>query len=129
MICVLLILLANSGCCDNIVMKQAPSASNIIIPVIKNINKNKNEYDVEIVEYLEDYSNSAGVEDEDEVYDIYIKNLNQDTIATIKSNEGETKAIETVKENIDKFTSKTRNLMKVSDGNIYVKQVEQGGQK
>ena len=59
--------------------------------LIKNINKNKNEYDVEIVEYLEDYSNSAGVEDEDEVYDIYIKNLNQDTIATIKSNEGETK--------------------------------------
>ena len=53
--------------------------------LIKNINKNKNEYDVEIVEYLEDYSNSAGVEDEDEVYDIYIKNLNQDTIATIKT--------------------------------------------
>ena len=97
--------------------------------LIKNINKNKNEYDVEIVEYLEDYSNSAGVEDEDEVYDIYIKNLNQDTIATIKSNEGETKAIETVKENIDKFTTKTITLIKDSDGNIYVKQVEQGGQK
>ena len=95
---------------------------------LKNINKNKNEYDVEIVEYLEDYSNSAGVEDEDEVYDIYIKNLNQDTIATIKSNEGETKAIETVKENIDKFTTKTIKLIKDSDGNIYVKQVEQGGQ-
>ena len=96
--------------------------------LIKNINKNKNEYDVEILEYLEDYSNSAGVEDEDEVYDIYIKNLNQDTIATIKSNEGETKAIETVKENIDKFTTKTIKLIKDSDGNIYVKQVEQGGQ-
>lgn len=96
--------------------------------LIKNINKNKNEYDVEIVEYLEDYSNSAGVEDEDEVYDIYIKNLNQDTITTIKSNEGETKAIETVKENIDKFTTKTIKLIKDSDGNIYVKQVEQGGQ-
>lgn len=96
--------------------------------LIKNINKNKNEYDVEIVEYLEDYSNSAGVEDEDEVYDIYIKNLNQDTIATIKSNEGETKAIETVKENIDKFTTKTIKLIKDSDGNIYVKQVKQGGQ-
>ncbi len=93
--------------------------------LIKNINKNKNEYDVEIVEYLEDYSNSVGVEDEDEVYDIYIKNLNQDTIATIKSNEGETKAIETVKENIDKFTTKTIKLIKDSDGNIYVKQVEQ----
>lgn len=96
--------------------------------LIKNINKNKNEYNVEIVEYLEDYSNSAEVEDEDEVYDIYIKNLNQDTIATIKSNEGETKAIETVKENIDKFTTKTIKLIKDSDGNIYVKQVEQGGQ-
>ncbi len=96
--------------------------------LIKNINKNKNEYDVEIVEYLEDYSNSAGVEDEDEVYDIYIKNLNQDTIATIKSNEGETKVIETVKENIDKFTTKTIKLMKDTDGNIYVKQVEQGEQ-
>ena len=96
--------------------------------LIKNINKNKNEYNVEIVEYLEDYSNSAEVEDEDEVYDIYIKNLNQDTIATIKSNEGETKAIETVKENIDKFTIKTIKIIKDSDGNIYVKQVEQGGQ-
>lgn len=93
--------------------------------LIKNINKNKNEYDVEIVEYLEDYSNSAGVEDEDEIYDIYIKNLNQDTIATIKSNEGETKSIETVKENIDKFTTKTIKLIKDSDGNIYVKQVGQ----
>lgn len=93
--------------------------------LIKNINKNKNEYDVEIVEYLEDYSNSAGVEDEDEIYDIYIKNLNQDTIATIKSNEGETKSIEIVKENIDKFTTKTIKLIKDSDGNIYVKQVEQ----
>ena len=80
--------------------------------LIKNINKNKNEYDVEIVEYLEDYSNSAGVEDEDEIYDIYIKNLNQDTIATIKSNEGETKSIEIVKENIDKFTTRTVKLIK-----------------
>ena len=96
--------------------------------LIKNINKNKNEYYVEIVEYLEDHSNSDGVEDEDEVYDIYIKNLNQDTIATIKSNEGETKAIETVKENIDKFTTKTIKLIKDSDGNIYVREVEQGGQ-
>ena len=96
--------------------------------LIKNINKNKNEYDVEIVEYLEDHSNSAGVEDEDEIYDIYIKNLNQETIATIKSNEGETKAIETVKENIDKFTTKTIKLIKDSGGNIYVREVEQGGQ-
>ncbi len=40
---------------------------------IKNINKTKDGYEVEIVEYLEDYENSMGIEDENEVYDIYIK--------------------------------------------------------
>ena len=33
-----------------------------------------------------------------------------------------------LKENIDKFTTKTIKLMKDTDGNIYVKQVEQGEQ-
>ena len=73
---------------------------------IKHINKNKSGYEVEIVEYLEDYQNSMGIEDENEVYDIYIKNLNQETVATVKSNESETRAIEVVKENIDKFNTK-----------------------
>ena len=69
---------------------------------IKQINKTKDGYEVEIVEYLEDYEDSMGIEDENEVYDIYIKNLNQETVATIKSNESETRAIECVKENIEK---------------------------
>lgn len=91
---------------------------------IKNINKTKTGYQVEIVEYLEDYQNAMGVEDENEIYDIYIKNLDGDTIATAKSNESETKTIDSVKENIDKFTTKTVNLIKDSDENIYVQSVK-----
>ena len=50
--------------------------------------------------------------------------MNQETIASVKNNESETKAIETVKENIDKFTTKTVNLSKSSDGKIYVQSVK-----
>ena len=82
--------------------------------LIKNIKKTKSGYEVEIVEYLEDYENSFGVEDESEIYEIYIKNLNQDTIATMKNNEAENKSVEIVKE----------NLVKDSDGNIYVQSVK-----
>lgn len=91
---------------------------------IKKINKTKNGYEVEIVEYLEDYENAMGLEDETEVYDIYIKNLNQETVATIESNENETRKIEVIKENIDKFTTKTVKLMKNSEGKIFVESVE-----
>lgn len=91
---------------------------------IKKINKTKDGYEVEIVEYLEDYENSMGLEDENEVYDIYIKNLDQETVTTIKSNEGETRAIEVVKENIDKFTTKTVKLIKDSEGKVFVESVK-----
>ena len=92
---------------------------------IKEINKTKDGYEVEIVEYLEDYENAMGLEDETEVYDIYIKNLNQETIATIKSNEGETRAIEVVKENIDKFTTKKVKIIKDKEEKLFVESVEQ----
>lgn len=91
---------------------------------IKNIRKTKDGYEVEIAEYLEDYVNSLGVEDENEIYEIYIKNLNEDTIANVKNTEGETKTIDVVKENLDKFTTKTVNLKKSSNGNIYVESVK-----
>ncbi len=91
---------------------------------IKNIRKTKDGYEVEIVEYLEDYVNSLGAEDENEIYEIYIKNLNEETIANVKNTEGETKTIEVVKENLDKFTTKTVNLKKNSNGNIYVESVK-----
>ena len=91
---------------------------------IKNIRKTKDGYEVEIAEYLEDYVNSLGIEDENEIYEIYIKNLNEETIANVKNTEGETKIIEVVKENLDKFTTKTVNLKKNSNGNIYVESVK-----
>lgn len=91
---------------------------------IKNINKTKDGYEVEIVEYLEDYENSMEIEDGNEVYDIYIKNLNQETVSTIKSNESETKTIEVIKENIEKFTTKTVKLVKDSEGKIFVESVK-----
>ena len=91
---------------------------------IKNIKKTKDGYEVEIAEYLEDYVNSLGIEDENEIYEIYIKNLNEETIANEKNTEGETKIIEVVKENLDKFTTKTVNLKKNSNGNIYVESVK-----
>lgn len=92
---------------------------------IKKINKTKDGYKVEIVEYLEDYENAMGLEDESEVYDIYIKNLNQETVATIKSNESETRAIEVVKENIDKFTTKKVKIIKDKEEKLFVESVEQ----
>ena len=91
---------------------------------IKNIRKTKDGYEVEIAEYLEDYVNYLGVEDENEIYEIYIKNLNEETIANVKNTEGETKTIDVVKENLDKFTTKTVNLKKNSNGNIYVESVK-----
>lgn len=91
---------------------------------IKNIRKTKDGYEVEIAEYLEDYVNSLGVEDENEIYEIYIKNLNEETIANVKNTEGETKTIDVVKENLDKFTTKRVNLKKNSNGNIYVESVK-----
>ena len=91
---------------------------------IKNIRKTKDGYEVEIAEYLEDYVNSLGIEDENEIYEIYIKNLNEETIANVKNTEGETETIDVVKENLDKFTTKTVNLKKSSNGNIYVESVK-----
>lgn len=91
---------------------------------IKKINKTKNRYEVEIVEYLEDYENAIGIEDENESYDIYIKNLNQEIIATIKSNEGEARVIEVVKENIDKFTTKTIKLYQGKEEKIFIESVK-----
>ncbi len=91
---------------------------------IKKINKTKNEYEVELVEYLEDYENAMTIEDENEIYDIYIKNLNQETIAIIKSNENETRVIEVVKENIDKFTTKTVKLISNTEEKLFVENVK-----
>ena len=91
--------------------------------LIKDIKKTKNGYEIEIIEYLADYENSIGIEDENEIYDINIKNLNNEVVATIKSNESETRTIEVVKENMDKFSTKVLTLIKDKKENIYVESV------
>lgn len=91
---------------------------------IKSINKTNKRYQVEIVEYLEDYEQAMNIEAENEIYDIYIKKLNHETVATIKSNEGETRTIEVVKQNIDAFTKKTISLAKDSEGKIFIESVK-----
>lgn len=92
---------------------------------IKNIKKTNKGYKVEIVEYLEDYQNSLNIEDEEEIYDIYIKNLEEELVETFKSNESEIKAIDLVKKNVHKFTKKNINLIKDKEGKqLYIESVE-----
>ena len=89
--------------------------------LLDKIQKNDNGYTVEIVEYLEDYS--EGYETTDEEYNIQIKNLNDETIGEVKSTESETNIQQFVKDNIDKFSKKEVNLKKDENGNIYVTSV------
>ena len=81
------------------------------------------QYKVEIIEYLVDYS-EFGIETENkEEKDIKIKNLREETIATIKSTEDESKIIDLVKENADKFTKKEIVLNKNNENKIYISTV------
>ncbi len=99
---------------------------------INKIDKTDSSYKVEIVEYIEDYSSVQNLTEEelqkneiDLDYTIYLENLNGEQIAQLKNNDGETKVIETVKSNIDRFTKKIITLENGSDGNLIVKKVEQ----
>lgn len=84
---------------------------------LNNIQKTKNGYIAEIIEYLEDYTDY----EEDK---IYIKNIQEDMITTLTSQEIEDKTIDIVKNNIDKFSRKTITLIKDKQGNIFIKKVE-----
>ena len=99
---------------------------------INKIEKKQSGYTVEIVEYLEDYSNVENLteeelqkNEEDLDYAIYLENLNGERIAELKNNDGETKVIETVKANIDRFTKKLITLENGKGGNLNLKKVEQ----
>ena len=89
--------------------------------LLDKIQKQDNGYTVQIVEYLEDYS--EGYETTDAEYNIQIKNLNDETIGEVKSTESETNIQQFVKDNIDKFTKKEVNLKTDENGNIYVTSV------
>ncbi len=86
--------------------------------LLDKIQKQDNGYTVQIVEYLEDYS--EGYETTDADYNIQIKNLNNETIGEVKSTEPETNIQQFVKDHIDSFTKKEVNLKTDENGNIYV---------
>lgn len=80
------------------------------------IQKTKEGYTVEIVEYIEDYSEELNVEteavDEPDIveeaeFTIHIKNTQGEEVASVKNTEGKDKIIEQVKANIEKFSKKT----------------------
>lgn len=96
---------------------------------VKNIDKISNEkYEVQIIEYLQDYGdeiiayeeyeknleNQENIIDEEIQYDIYIRNLDLDEVTKIKNTDSESIAIEKIKENIDKFSVKTINIIKIN---------------
>jgi len=81
--------------------------------LINKIEKNNNGYDVEIVEYLVDYTNS-------DTGKIKIKNVNDEEIYELTEEEatdGNIKKV--VKENMDRFTKK-QVILEKSNENIYI---------
>ena len=87
--------------------------------LLNEIKKTENGYEVEIVEYLEDYSQETV--ETDESVSIAIKNLNDEEIAKVQE-EQESSSKDIVKENIDKFTKKIVTLKQEGD-NLYVQKV------
>ncbi len=89
--------------------------------LLDKIQKQDNGYTVQIIEYLEDYS--EGYETTDTEYNIQIKNLNNETIGEVNSTESETNIQQFIKDNIDRFSKKEVNLKTDENGNIYVTSV------
>ena len=82
--------------------------------LLNDIKKNKNGYTVEIVEYLEDYSQEDS---------IVVENIQEEEIQKVSSTESETQMQEIVKNNIDRFSRKKIYLRK--DGEkLFVTKVE-----
>ena len=86
---------------------------------INKIEKTKNGYEVEIIEYLEDYFEEPEdfiatdtEENNQEGFNIPIKNLSGEKIFTVKNSEGQSKIVEELKSNIDKFSKKKITLEK-----------------
>ena len=83
---------------------------------INKIEKNNNGYIVEIAEYLIDYTDSDNGK-------ITIKNLNQDIMSELDSEEEKSNIVQIVKDNIDKFSKKIITLEKENEG-LIIKKVQ-----
>lgn len=74
--------------------------------LIDNITKNKQEYQVVIIEYLVDYSDESNIS---------IENTNEEKVRVIGVQDNEVEIQNIVKENKDKFTKKTLTLEKENE--------------
>ena len=81
--------------------------------IISDIKKNVEGYEVEIIEYLEDYSDEQKV---------VIRNLTEEEIGQVSSSESETKIKEIVKENSSRFNKK-KIYLKKEDNRLIVQKV------
>ena len=81
--------------------------------IISDIKKIKEEYQVDIIEYLEDYSKEEKV---------IIRNLLNEEIGQVSSNDSETKIKEIVKENVSRFNKK-KIYFKNEDNKLIVQKV------
>lgn len=90
--------------------------------IIKDIKKTREGYEVDIIEYLEDYGQKDLDENRD--FDINIENLNNDIVEVVKESESESRIIDIVKENSSKFSMKSINLIKDPSGSLVIESVE-----
>ena len=89
--------------------------------LLNEINKTEDGYEVEIVEYLEDYSQESIDDTNIQNYQIVIRNLNDEEIGKIEESQ-ESSSQDIVKNNIDRFTRKIVTLKQEGD-NLYVQKV------
>ncbi len=82
--------------------------------LLNNIEKTQEGYTVEIIEYLEDYS------EEDRVI---VRNLQDEEIGRADEHESETKIYEIIKSNIDRFNKKEVYIKKI-DGRLSIQKVQ-----
>lgn len=87
--------------------------------LLNEINKTQDGFEVEIIEYLEDYSESSQNGEK-----IIIKNLQEESIGEAYINDGETKIQEIVRNNKDRFSKKKIYLQK-SNENLFIQRVEE----
>lgn len=96
--------------------------------LLNKITNTKNGYEVEIVEYIEDYSLAQSNENDENVENtnntVIVKNLKNEQISTIANKTEETEIQQIVKDNIDKFSKKKISLKKSENDNLYIVKVE-----
>ena len=88
------------------------------------INKTKSGYEVDIIEYIEDYTEGQDVVNPEEIFSIRIKNLKNEVIQTIPSNIEKTDINQIIKNYSDSFTHKILYIEK-NDDKIFIQKVEQ----